>query len=117
MSGRDELLHFLIRYGGNCRDCADENGFCPRTGIGCGERRKACEFILGALEYGTEHNFAAGYRLVAPGQLDNETLEAAAKVAEDECRAHNTGSGFDSQPAYAASYRIAATIRSMKEKG
>ena len=60
---------------------------------------------------------SAGYRLVAPGQLDNETLEAAAKVAEDECRAHNTGSGFDSQPAYAASYRIAATIRSMKEKG
>lgn len=80
MNAREELLRYLIRYGGTCRDCADEDGVCPQTGIGCGDRRKATEFVLEALEYGTKHGFAAGYRILAPGQLDDETLERAASI-------------------------------------
>lgn len=74
------LIDFLINYGGHCRDCADEDGFCPRTGIGCGQRRKAVEFILGAINYGAKHGFAAGYRLIGPGNVD----DVAAAMWRDE---------------------------------
>ena len=79
MSARDDLLDFLIRYGGRCRDCADEFGVCPTTGIGCGERRRAAAFFVGALEYGSKHKFAAGYRLLAPGELDERTVRRCAE--------------------------------------
>jgi len=82
MSAREDLLRYLIRYGAVCRDCADENGVCPQTGIGCGERRKATEFFVEALEYGTKHGFAAGHRLLAPGELDDGTLKRAAEAVE-----------------------------------
>lgn len=79
MRARDELIDFLVNYGGRCRDCADEDGFCPQTGIGCGQRRKAVEFILGAIDYGTKHGFAAGYRLIGPddAKLIQTALEHA----------------------------------------
>lgn len=85
MSTRDGLIDFLVNYGGRCRDCADEDGFCPQTGIGCGQRRKAVELILGAIDYGTKHGFAAGYRLIGPGELDRETIERCAQTGYRVC--------------------------------
>jgi hypothetical protein len=75
MSERDQLIEYLMRYGGRCRDCADNHGVCPLTGIGCGESRRAAEHFVKAMEYATKHGFAAGYRLIAPDELDMQTLE------------------------------------------
>jgi len=55
----DELVTYISRYGGRCRDCADRNGFCALTGIGCGESDKAIRWVLGALNYGVAHGFLA----------------------------------------------------------
>ncbi len=52
-----EIIDYVVRYHGGCRDCADEDGVCPRDGIACGRRRKAAEFVLEALSYGLKHGF------------------------------------------------------------
>lgn len=41
------------------------------------------------------------------------TIEECAKVADAEMAKHNTGSGFDSHPAYSTAFAIAAAIRSL----
>lgn len=50
---------YVLRYGGMCRDCADENGVCPNSGIVCDseQRRKMVRHALEALEYGSKHGF------------------------------------------------------------
>ena len=50
---------YVLRYGGMCRDCADENGTCPISGIVCDgdQRRKMVRRTLEALEYGSKHGF------------------------------------------------------------
>ena len=45
------------------------------------------------------------------------TIEECAKVADAELAKHNTGSGFDSQPAYSAAFAIATAIRSLGKEG
>lgn len=93
MSARDELVDFLVQYGGSCRDCADEDGFCPQTGIGCGQRRKAVEFILGALEYGSKHGFTAGYSIIRDDENHAPTVERAAKIADTAAKNCNWTDG------------------------
>lgn len=78
---KEALIDFLVNYGGRCRDCADENGFCPRTGVGCGQRKQAAIFFVAALEYGSKHGFAGGYTLYSA-----ETV-AALEAERDEARA------------------------------
>lgn len=75
MSAREDLIDFVLQYGGRCRDCADEAGFCPQTGIGCGQRRKAVEFVLGAIEYGVKHGFVSGYTIIRDDENHKATVE------------------------------------------
>lgn len=115
MSAREKLLDFLVAYGGFCRDCADECGICPQTGIGCGERRKASEFILRALEYGSKHGHTAGYTITSPEERDavrGDVLEEAARVAEK--RRPATQDWTHSQICEALN-GVAAAIRRLKE--
>lgn len=56
-AARAAMIDFAVHYGPRCRDCADEDGVCPATGIGCGERQKAVEFVVDALIYGRTHGF------------------------------------------------------------
>lgn len=44
-------------------------------------------------------------------------VEAARKIAQAEVDRHNTGSGFDSHPAYVAACRIESAIRALSEAG
>jgi hypothetical protein len=53
----EDEVAFATHYGPRCRDCADEDGVCPASGIGCGEREKAVRFVLGAVAYGREYGF------------------------------------------------------------
>lgn len=98
-AARDKLVDFLVQYGGNCRDCADEDGFCPQTGIGCGQRRKAVEFVLGALEYGSKHGFAAGFSIVHEDEIHAPSVEKC--VAE--CDRINNECGMEAGLAEACS--------------
>jgi hypothetical protein len=57
----DATLDYILRYGPRCRDCADENGICPASGLpcDCDQARKAVLHVLDALNYGQQHNYIA----------------------------------------------------------
>jgi hypothetical protein len=59
----DETLDYVSKYGGRCRDCADNFGVCP-GGLPCNyeERRAAIRRVLRAINYGMAH----GYLPAAP---------------------------------------------------
>lgn len=65
-----EVIRYVQRYQGRngCRDCADEAGFCPSTGIGCGESDKAIRFVLEAVNYGVSHGYLRFAQQTASGQ-------------------------------------------------
>lgn len=50
-------MHYVQRYGGNCRDCADERGVCPGSGLPCGGSAKAVQHVFDALTYGVENGY------------------------------------------------------------
>jgi hypothetical protein len=45
---------YVLRFGGKCRDCADQEGVCPASGIPC-DGTKAVNSVLEALTYGFTH--------------------------------------------------------------
>lgn len=53
----NEIVRYVARYGGMCRDCADEHGICPRNGMACSDSEKAIRHVIGALNYGFKHGF------------------------------------------------------------
>jgi hypothetical protein len=59
MAFTEEHAGYIKRYGGRCRDCADENGVCPSSGLPCGGADKAIRHVLGALAYGVNHGFVS----------------------------------------------------------
>jgi hypothetical protein len=50
-------LEYVSQFGGRCRDCADEFGVCPKSGLPCGQGNKAILWVIGAINYGVEHGF------------------------------------------------------------
>jgi hypothetical protein len=44
-----EAVDYVARYGGMCRDCADNHGVCPTSGLPCDDPQKAIERVLRAL--------------------------------------------------------------------
>lgn len=54
-----DVVGYVARWGGDCRDCADENGVCPNSGLPCGGARKAIEHVIKALQYGVQHGYIA----------------------------------------------------------
>lgn len=60
-------VDYVLQFGGLCRDCADEAGVCPRSGLPCGGQRKSVEWVLHALGYGLTHGFVPA--LTAPAQV------------------------------------------------
>lgn len=53
----DEVIGYIGRYGGFCRDCADENGICPTSGLPCADRAKAIRHVITAYNYGVTNGF------------------------------------------------------------
>jgi hypothetical protein len=69
----DELVRYIGRYGGFCRDCADEDGICPKSGLPCDERSsKAIRFVLEALNYGMANGFVPGFARLPTNSVDVE---------------------------------------------
>jgi len=52
-----DVVNYVARYGGRCRDCADENGVCPQSGLPCGGAEKAIRHVLSAYQYGIDNGF------------------------------------------------------------
>ena len=50
---------YVMGYGGNCRDCADADGVCPRSGLPCSmlARLKAVRHVFMAITYGVQNGF------------------------------------------------------------
>lgn len=78
----EEVVGYVMRYGGMCRDCADENGICPRAGLPCesSPARKAVRHVIEAVNYGLRH----GYLPRAANKLTwaSSTEEVAAAVRQ-----------------------------------
>lgn len=56
----EELIEYILQYGGRCRDCADCNGTCQDNGFtSCDQavRRKQIAAHIRALQYGFQHGF------------------------------------------------------------
>lgn len=71
----DEQIDYAMQYGGRCRDCADNFGVCPGSGLPCEPKdaRRAIRHVLTAIAYGTKH----GYLTAAP-----DTQAPAVKALE-----------------------------------
>lgn len=52
-----EIVDYVIRYGGRCRECADEKGVCPGSGLPCADPEKAIRHVLRAYKYGMANGF------------------------------------------------------------
>lgn len=54
-----EPIDYAMRFGGRCRDCADEDGTCPTTGVPCDPAvtRAVAKRCLEAWAYGIKHGF------------------------------------------------------------
>lgn len=94
----DEHVSYVEHYGGNCRDCADENGTCPNRGhLPCGKNGEAIRFVFRAIEYGARHGFVASPTHQQPGaegrEADESTLADMAHSANQE--ALSFGVSFD----------------------
>jgi hypothetical protein len=50
-------VEYIQMYGGRCRDCADNDGVCPSSGLPCGGSEKAIRRVLDALAYGVNHGY------------------------------------------------------------
>ncbi len=78
-----DVVGYVARWGGNCRDCADESGVCPNSGLPCGGARKAIEHVIKALQYGVRH----GYVVNPLAECGHDwTAESAANNWRSHCR-------------------------------
>lgn len=54
---RQRAIEFAVQYGPRCRDCADEDGICPATGLPCGEARKPIGHVVNAIMHGVHYGY------------------------------------------------------------
>ena len=93
-----DVVAWVLRYGGTCRDCADENGNCPCDGLPCADREKPIRFVGEALRYGIAHGYVAPFyasQEPTPASGEAEPGEAVAKLVVPE---HCTGATFVFEP-------------------
>lgn len=63
----DDVVQYIGRWGGHCRDCADNMGIC-HTGLPCGDGAKAITHVLSALAYGINNGFLQRIAAQPPAQ-------------------------------------------------
>ena len=71
-------IDYVARYGGRCRDCADESGVCPGSGLPCANPRKAIKHVFDALEYGVKNGF------IEPPNASRVLVEGGAERLEGD---------------------------------
>jgi hypothetical protein len=86
-------VQYVARYGGNCRDCADENGVCPGSGLPCADARKAIEFVFDALAYGVSNGYIASPFPVAHVQKPDKNEHVADDLSKNGAKP-NMGAAY-----------------------
>lgn len=81
----DALIFYVLRFGGRCRDCADQSGVCPTSGLPCEGADKAVRHVLNALRYGIENGFIDRQSLASAPHGGGELREKIARIIEDRC--------------------------------
>lgn len=78
----EAVVGYVIRFGGTCRGCADENGICPSAGLPCDSTsaRKAARHVIDAINYGLHHGYLP--RAANKLTLASTTEEVAAPVSQ-----------------------------------
>jgi len=63
-----DVVDYVSRYGGRCRECADHDGTCAMSSLPCKseDSDKAIRHVLRALNYGVKHGFLS-LRATTPG--------------------------------------------------
>lgn len=79
----DEVIDYINRYGGHCRDCSDENGVCPNRGLPCGDSKKAIRFVLEALAYGLNNGYLKNAAAQPQQATDARTCEHGCNGCEE----------------------------------
>lgn len=61
---------YAVRFGGNCRDCADALGTCPNSGLPCDPqiRRAVIRHTISAINYGVRNGFLQAATAIRKGQ-------------------------------------------------
>lgn len=78
----DETVSYILRYGGRCRECADNpSQICVIGGLPCNvdAARKVIRHTITALNYGIEHGFLA---IGVPSPSISEAVEVLRPYAE-----------------------------------
>ncbi len=54
-----ETIMYVSKFGGFCRDCADESGICPHKGLPCDVKLSnlAIFHVIRAVNYGMKHKY------------------------------------------------------------
>lgn len=61
-------ISYALHFGGRCRDCADNDGVCPTTGLPCDTKQasEAAQHCLSAWQYGIRHGYIDNPFVSAP---------------------------------------------------
>lgn len=64
----EEHADYVLRANGRCRDCADNEGMCPMSGLPCDPQkaRDVVNYVLSTLMYGVNNK-------MIPGLIEKET--------------------------------------------
>lgn len=62
----NDLVSYIGRYGGACRDCADNSGVCPMSGLPCADAGDAIRHVLSAINYGVANGYLPDPRTPTP---------------------------------------------------
>jgi hypothetical protein len=59
MTAKFDPIEYAMHYGPRCRDCADENGVCPSSGMPCDPSvaRAVVGHVLKAWDYGIRNGY------------------------------------------------------------
>lgn len=69
----DDVVQYISRWGGHCRNCADNMGIC-HTGLPCGDGDKAIAHVLTALAYGINNGFLPRIPAQPPAVADRDAI-------------------------------------------
>lgn len=74
-----ELVDYIAQYGGRCRDCADEVGICPGSGLPCDNATKAIRHVLKAINYGVANGYLPDPRptVITDAEVTDEMVDRA----------------------------------------
>lgn len=111
----DPRIAYIARWGGNCRDCADENGVCPRSGLPCADSERAIKHVLSALDYGAKHGYLLAAQAPAQRAVMQQALDAL-EVCRDAFQRIREAGGRRTSAEIVAETAIAALSATMEKQ-